>query len=76
MNPRAWDKGTVFLQCEACGAWHKVADAAGLVEEVRFPENAPLARRSEGAPPAELEFEDAPRAIEPRRQVGGGGDEV
>ena len=64
VNPRAWEKGTVFLQCEGCGAWHKVADAAGLIDEVRFPENAPtaLAKAREGAA---LQFDDGETALAP-----------
>jgi len=36
INPTAWDKGLVFVQCGTCQAWHKVADAAGLIDEVVF----------------------------------------
>ena len=36
INPTAWDKGLVFVQCGKCEAWHKVADSAGLIEEVVF----------------------------------------
>lgn len=35
VNPRAWDKGMVFVQCGHCNAWHKIRDEAGLVEEIR-----------------------------------------
>ena len=37
VNPRAWDRGTVFLQCGECGAWHNVKDELKLIDEVRFP---------------------------------------
>lgn len=40
VNPRAWERGTVFLQCGGCGEWHKVRDELALVDEVVFPENA------------------------------------
>lgn len=56
VNPRAWESGLVFVQCgdPGCGAWHKIADAAGLVEEIRFDtEDAPLAAVAAAA----LEFE-------------------
>ncbi|KAK9820391.1 hypothetical protein WJX72_009887 [[Myrmecia] bisecta] len=36
VNPIAWDKGLVFVQCGQCEAWHKIKDAAGLIEEYRF----------------------------------------
>jgi hypothetical protein len=26
----------VIAQCQHCQAWHKLADAAGLVEEIRY----------------------------------------
>jgi hypothetical protein len=56
VNPVAWDRGAVFLQCDGCGAWHKLADAAGLIDEIRFAENsaAALALREGGA---ELAFD-------------------
>jgi hypothetical protein len=90
VNPRAWESGLVFVQCgdPACGAWHKVADAAGLVEEIRFDTAAaPLAVTGASASAAAdaLEFEaasephglvvkgDEPAAIVP---VGEGGSEA
>ncbi|KAH7623073.1 hypothetical protein Ndes2526B_g02371 [Nannochloris sp. 'desiccata'] len=36
VNPVAWDKGLVIVQCQHCKKWHKVADAANLVEEIRY----------------------------------------
>jgi hypothetical protein len=36
VNPIAWDKGMVIAQCEQCKAWHKLADAANLVDEVVY----------------------------------------
>ena len=36
VNPIAWDKGLVFVQCGQCKAWHKIQDAAGLIEEIRY----------------------------------------
>lgn len=65
VNPRAWDSGMVFVQCgdPACAAWHKVADAAGLVEEIRFDtEPAPLAAPS-GAAALEFEAPAEPHAL-------------
>jgi hypothetical protein len=67
VNPRAWDSGMVFVQCgdAACGAWHKIADAAGLVEEIRFDtDDAPVVL----AAGAVVEFEgvEAPHALVPR----------
>ncbi|KAK9827188.1 hypothetical protein WJX74_009544 [Apatococcus lobatus] len=35
-NPVAWERGLVIAQCGKCEAWHKLSDAANLVEEVRF----------------------------------------
>lgn len=68
VNPRAWESGMVFVQCgdPACGAWHKVADAAGLVEEINFAaERAELVAAA--ALHATLEFEggDEPHALVP-----------
>jgi len=76
VNPRAWDSGMVFVQCgdPACGAWHKIADAAGLVEEIRFcdeeePSEIEVAAKWHG----ELEFEavSEPHALVPRGEVSG-----
>jgi len=36
VNPIAWDKGLVIAQCGQCKAWHKLADAANLVQEIRY----------------------------------------
>ena len=36
VNPLAWEKGMVIVQCEQCKAWHKIADSQGMVEEYRF----------------------------------------
>ena len=36
VNPIAWDKGMVIAQCEQCKAWHKLADAANLVDEIVY----------------------------------------
>jgi hypothetical protein len=36
VNPLAWERGLVIVQCANCLQWHKVADAANLVEEIRF----------------------------------------
>lgn len=36
VNPLAWAKGMVIVQCEHCNAWHKIADANNMVEEYRF----------------------------------------
>ena len=36
VNPQAWEKGLVFLQCQQCEVWHKLRDEANLIEEVRF----------------------------------------
>jgi hypothetical protein len=36
VNPLAWAKGMVIVQCEQCKAWHKIADSQGMVEEYRF----------------------------------------
>ncbi|GAB4819701.1 hypothetical protein N2152v2_006747 [Parachlorella kessleri] len=36
VNPIAWEKGMVIAQCASCQAWHKLADAANLVEEIRY----------------------------------------
>lgn len=36
VNPVAWDRGTVFVQCAGCEAWHNIRDEMGLIEEVRF----------------------------------------
>lgn len=36
VNPVAWDKGLVIVQCQHCNKWHKVADAANLIDEIRY----------------------------------------
>jgi protein import protein ZIM17 len=36
VNPIAWDRGTVFVQCSSCEAWHNIRDEMGLIEEVRY----------------------------------------
>ncbi|KAK9834282.1 hypothetical protein WJX81_003288 [Elliptochloris bilobata] len=36
VNPIAWDRGMVFVQCAGCEAWHNIRDEMGLIEEVRF----------------------------------------
>lgn len=36
VNPLAWEKGMVIVQCEHCSSWHKIADAANMVEEYIF----------------------------------------
>lgn len=55
VNPRAWDKGTVFMQCGECGAWHNLRDELNLIDEVVFPENAAAALAKAG-PGNELRF--------------------
>jgi hypothetical protein len=36
VNPLAWAKGMVIVQCEQCKAWHKIADSQNMVEEYRL----------------------------------------
>jgi len=36
VNPLAWAKGMVIVQCEQCKAWHKIADSQNMVEEYIF----------------------------------------
>lgn len=36
VNPVAWHKGLVIAQCGGCQAWHKLADAANLIDEIRY----------------------------------------
>jgi len=36
VNPVAWERGMVIAQCAHCEAWHKLADAANLVQEIRY----------------------------------------
>lgn len=33
VNPEAYAKGTVFVQCEGCDAWHQLVDHMGLIQE-------------------------------------------
>lgn len=33
VNPEAYAKGTVFVQCQGCGAWHQLVDHMGLIKE-------------------------------------------
>ena len=39
VNPHAWDKGLVYLQCQDCEVWHKLKDNQSMVEEVRLTES-------------------------------------
>ena len=36
VNPLAWERGLVYLQCSQCNVWHKLKDNQGLVEEVQL----------------------------------------
>eukprot|EP00210_Caulerpa_lentillifera_P008451 g8063.t1 len=36
VNPIAWNKGAVFLQCKNCEKWHTVKDNLNLIEEIRY----------------------------------------
>lgn len=36
VNPVALEQGMVIVQCAHCNVWHKIADAANMVEEYRF----------------------------------------
>ena len=36
VNPLAWDRGAVFLQCGQCQTWHNVKDNLNLIEEIRY----------------------------------------
>jgi protein import protein ZIM17 len=36
VNPVAWDRGLVIVQCSGCESWHKLADATNMVEEIRY----------------------------------------
>lgn len=52
VNPVAWDKGLVFVQCGQCKAWHKIQDAAGLIDEIRYAdedEERELSSNAEGS---------------------------
>jgi DNL zinc finger len=44
VNPHAYGRGTVFMQCEGCAVWHQLVDNMGLIEEYRFPRNAKAER--------------------------------
>eukprot|EP00892_Ulva_mutabilis_P006148 jgi/Ulvmu1/3905/UM018_0127.1 len=33
VNPEAYARGTVFVQCQGCGAWHQLVDHMGLIKE-------------------------------------------
>ena len=41
MNPRAWDKGTVFVQCGECEVWHNIKDNLNIVDEIRYADEDP-----------------------------------
>ncbi|MCO5587025.1 hypothetical protein L7F22_040970 [Adiantum nelumboides] len=36
INPHAYARGTVFVQCAGCEAYHKLVDNLGLIEEYDF----------------------------------------
>lgn len=36
VNPNAWEKGTVFVQCSGCEVWHKLKDNMNLIDEIRY----------------------------------------
>jgi mitochondrial protein import protein ZIM17 len=33
INPHAYEKGAVFVQCRGCEVWHMLVDNQGIVEE-------------------------------------------
>lgn len=33
VNPLAFAKGTIFVQCQGCEAWHQLVDNKNLIEE-------------------------------------------
>lgn len=39
VNPLAWSKGTVFVQCAHCDVWHNIRDEAGLIKEYQLKED-------------------------------------
>jgi hypothetical protein len=41
VNPDAYQRGTVFVQCEGCDVWHQLVDNMGLVQEYDL-RNMPL----------------------------------
>lgn len=38
VNPHAWNKGTVFVQCKSCEIWHQLKDNLNLIDEIRYNE--------------------------------------
>lgn len=36
VNPLAWERGTVFVQCSGCEVWHKLKDNMNLIDEIRY----------------------------------------
>lgn len=36
INPHAYARGTVFVQCAGCEVYHKLVDNLGLIEEIDF----------------------------------------
>jgi mitochondrial protein import protein ZIM17 len=36
VNPHAFEKGTIFVQCKGCEAWHQLVDNPGLIQEYDF----------------------------------------
>lgn len=36
VNPLAWEKGLVYLQCSQCNVWHQMKDNQSLVEEIQL----------------------------------------
>ena len=48
VNPDAWARGTVFVQCEECSVWHKIRDEAHLIEEVSGPGATSLSSDNSG----------------------------
>ena len=36
VNPLAWNKGTVFVQCKNCEIWHRIKDNLNLIDEIRY----------------------------------------
>ena len=43
VNPLAWRKGTVFVQCKDCDVWHNIRDEAGLIKEYRLNDDSIVA---------------------------------
>ncbi|KAJ7523329.1 hypothetical protein O6H91_04G057200 [Diphasiastrum complanatum] len=58
INPDAYERGTVFVQCSGCEVYHKLVDNLHLVQEYDFRNDAPAATDTSTLDPQDCAFEE------------------